>query len=65
VYLADLLMSRFHTGLELERLGTANLASRLDALGLASSDLPGIIDAIPMKVFEATPEKAMATTDTP
>jgi putative nucleotidyltransferase with HDIG domain len=59
VYLADLLMSRFHTGLELERLGTANLVSRLNTLGLASSDLPDIIDAIPMKVFEATPEKAI------
>ena len=44
---------------QLERLGTANLVSRLNTLGLASSDLPDIIDSIPMKVFEATPEKAI------
>ena len=60
VYLADLLMSRFHTGLELERLGTANLANRLAAIGLETANLPNIIDLIPLKVFEATPEKALA-----
>ena len=59
VYLADLLMSRFHTGLELERLGTANLVNRLAAIGLTTEDLPNIIDLIPMKVFEASPEKAL------
>ena len=59
VYLADLLMSRFHTGLELERLGTANLVNRLEAIGLKTEDLPNIIDLIPMKVFDASPEKAL------
>ena len=59
VYLADLLMSRFHTGLELERLGTANLVGRLEAIGLKTADLPNIIDLIPMKVFDASPEKAL------
>jgi len=60
VYLADLLMSRFHTGLELERLGTANLADRLETIGLQTAKLPDIIDLIPMKVFEATPQKTTA-----
>ena len=61
VYLADLLMSRFHTGLELERLGTANLVNRLETIGLATTDLTNIIDIIPMKVFESSPEKALAS----
>lgn len=60
VYLADLLMSRFHTGLELERLGTSNLVERLGAIGLKTTDLLNILDSIPIKVFESTPEKALA-----
>ncbi len=59
VYLADLLMSRFHTGLELERLNTDTLGTRLAAIGLSISDFPRLIDHIPIKVLEAAPEMAL------
>lgn len=59
VYLADLLMSRFHTGLELERLNTDALAARLGAIGLAISGFPALIDHIPIKVLESSPEFAL------
>jgi putative nucleotidyltransferase with HDIG domain len=61
VFLADLLMSRFHTGLELERLNTGTLASRLEVIGLSISDIPKIIDHIPLKVLESSPEMALLT----
>ncbi len=59
VYLADLLMSRFHTGLELERLNTEALAARLEVIGLSISGFPAIVDQIPVKVLESSPEFAL------
>jgi putative nucleotidyltransferase with HDIG domain len=59
VYLADLLMSRFHSGLEWERLNTAALASRMEAIGLSIDKLPVIVDQIPIGVFESSPESAI------
>lgn len=53
IYLADLLMSRFHVGLEVERLNTDDLAERLDTLGFSINSLPGIIDMIPINVLES------------
>ena len=51
VYLSDLLMSRFHTGLEIERMETAYLNRHLDILGLNPEDFWGLVDAIPLSVF--------------
>jgi putative nucleotidyltransferase with HDIG domain len=59
VYLADLLMSRFHSGLELERLNTAALATRLETMGLSITKFPALVDHIPLKVLESTPEFAL------
>ena len=59
VYLADLLMSRFHTGLELERLNTAALADKLKTIGLSISRFPALVDLIPLKVMESSPEFAL------
>lgn len=59
VYLADLLMSRFHTGLELERLDTAALAARLAVLGLSLERFPHIVELVPLRVFESSPELAL------
>ena len=59
VYLADLLMSRFHSGLELERLNTETLASRMAAIGLSIDKFADIVDLIPIGVFESSPELAM------
>lgn len=51
VYISDLLMSRFHTGLEIERLETESLNDHLAALNLKQEDLGEIVDAIPLSVF--------------
>jgi putative nucleotidyltransferase with HDIG domain len=59
VYLADLLMSRFHTGLELERLNTDALGTRMEAIGLSISEFPKLVDHIPVQVLESSPELAL------
>ena len=51
VYLADLLMSRFNTGLELERLNTSTLAKRLDAIGFSPDRFQEIVEIIPDGAF--------------
>ncbi len=56
VYLADLLMSRFHTGLELERMGTDNLTDHLARLDLSTAQFSDLVDLIPGKVFEPAME---------
>jgi putative nucleotidyltransferase with HDIG domain len=59
VYLADLLMSRFQTGFELERLGTDDLSSKLETIGLSIERFPEVVDLIPAGVFESSPELAI------
>jgi putative nucleotidyltransferase with HDIG domain len=59
VYLADLLMSRFNPCLELECLNTETLASRLETIGFSIDRFPDIVDFIPVKSFEASPELAL------
>ena len=59
VYLADLLMSMFHTSLELESLNTEALASRLETIGLSMDRFPEIIDFLPIKPLGAVPELAL------
>jgi HD-like signal output (HDOD) protein len=46
IYLADLLMSRFAVGHELERLDTNQLTSRLHKVGLHPEQFPLIIESI-------------------
>ena len=59
VYLADFLMSRFHPGLELERLSTETLALRLKTIGFSIEKLPKIVDWIPDEVFKSEPEPVL------
>jgi putative nucleotidyltransferase with HDIG domain len=56
VYLADLLMSRFNTCLELERISTEALSSRLETIGFSIDRFPEIVDFIPVKSLEPSPE---------
>ncbi len=51
VYLADLIMSQFLAGQELERLNANELATRLGAMGIKPEQLPEIIDGIPSRFF--------------
>jgi putative nucleotidyltransferase with HDIG domain len=59
VYLADLLMYRFNPCFELERLNTESLAARLETIGFSIDRFPEIVDFIPTKSFEASPELAL------
>jgi putative nucleotidyltransferase with HDIG domain len=59
VYLADLLMSRFQTGYELERLSTDELSSKLEMIGFSIEKFTDVIDLIPPGVFESSPELAI------
>jgi putative nucleotidyltransferase with HDIG domain len=58
VSLADLIMSKFHAGLELEKQDAGPLCPRLAAIGLAPFQLSQIVDMIPLNVFEAAAEAA-------
>ncbi|MDY6989054.1 MAG: HDOD domain-containing protein [Thermodesulfobacteriota bacterium] len=52
VYVADLIMSRFLVGQELERLNTDELSSRLKKMGLTPEQFPAIVDSVSHKISE-------------
>jgi putative nucleotidyltransferase with HDIG domain len=51
VYLADLLMEKFHTGHDLEKMQAQSMEHVLAHLGLTQADIPEIIDATPLNVM--------------
>jgi hypothetical protein len=53
------LLSRFHTGLEVERLNTDALVERLETIGFSIKSFPDIVDMIPFKVLESSPEMTL------
>jgi len=55
VYLADLLMSRFNSGLELECICTKGLSSRLGAIGISFSEFESVVDQIPGAALQTIP----------
>lgn len=57
VYLADLLMSRFNIGLELERIDTEKLKTSLAALDLEGDQMAELVELIPMTVFQTNGRK--------
>jgi putative nucleotidyltransferase with HDIG domain len=54
IYFADLIMSRFHVGQELECINMDDFASRLKEIGLQSSQFTTLIERIPSKIFEVS-----------
>ncbi|MBU2623362.1 MAG: HDOD domain-containing protein [Proteobacteria bacterium] len=52
VYLADLLMSKFQAGHELQCLNNGNITLRLKKIGLIPSQFSTIVDLIPHKILE-------------
>lgn len=58
VYIADLLLSRFHIGFELERLDTQTLADHLSSIDLNINKFDQIIDIIPNTVFQSINQNA-------
>jgi putative nucleotidyltransferase with HDIG domain len=59
VFLSNQLMSRFRAGLEIGHQTRRALAPHLAAIGLAPSQLPQVVDMIPVEVFEASPLAAI------
>ena len=58
IYVADLIMSRFHVGQELERLNTEGFSARLKQIGLTPSQVPTIIDIISQKISNDSSDMA-------
>jgi putative nucleotidyltransferase with HDIG domain len=56
VYLADLLLSRFHIGFELERLDTHALAKLMGSVDLTVARFSDLVDLIPNTVLQNIPE---------
>ncbi len=52
VYLADLLMSRFLVGQELDRLNTDHLKKSLQTLGIDTGKFSNVIETIPDQIFQ-------------
>ena len=52
VHIADLIMSRFNTFYEIDKIASNHLIEILNNLELSFADLPKIIDAIPLHVFK-------------
>ena len=52
VFLADLLMSRFNAGIELERMQSNGLNGSLEKLGISPSQFTSIVDLIPNHVLK-------------
>lgn len=55
IYLADLIMSRFNSGLSIERLEIENLKLRMHQLDLPLSEFHELLHLIPVDVFRASP----------
>jgi putative nucleotidyltransferase with HDIG domain len=60
VYLADLLLSRFNVGFELERIDTSALAAYLESIDLNLDDFDHLVDLIPDVVLKSMSESAAA-----
>ncbi len=52
IYLADLILEKFNAGFDLEKMQTQSLESALDHLGLNMSDLPALVDLIPINALK-------------
>lgn len=58
VYVADLLLSRFQVGFELERMDTRRLGAYLESLELNLDHFDGLVDLIPNTVLKALTDSA-------
>jgi len=58
IFLADLLMARFNTGLELEGMSSGSIETRLKRVGLKPENLAEIVDLIPQSLFDHEAQSA-------
>lgn len=59
VYVAEVLMSRFNTGLELERIQTNDFESAMKTIGLGLHMLPRMVELVPGQVSFLSPASAL------
>ena len=48
IYLADLLMERFNTGLDMNKTQTRSMEASLGSLGLTLAEIPALLDRLPL-----------------
>jgi putative nucleotidyltransferase with HDIG domain len=60
VYVADLLMTWFNSGLELERIETTGLVRAIENLGLSYPQLSSLVDLMPNHAINDGPESGVA-----
>lgn len=59
VHIADFLMARFYTGMEIELIDVKHLKNRLNSIGLSPGEFIELVDMIPTRTLKAVPELAM------
>lgn len=57
LYISDLLMGRFHAGLEFEHSVGKNLPEKMAEIGFSIDQLPGLVDTLPKELFSTSPDK--------
>ena len=53
VYLADIIMSQFQAGLEIERINLSQLTKSMETTGLQLSQFPSIVDLLPHQMLNS------------
>jgi putative nucleotidyltransferase with HDIG domain len=59
LHISDLLMERFHAGLELEYSVGRNLPEKMAEIGFSIDRLPNLVDSLPKELFSTTPDKML------
>lgn len=60
INIADFLMARFYTGMEIELIDVKHLKNRLNAIGLSPAEFVELVDMIPTRILRSVPELAMS-----
>lgn len=60
VHIADFLMARFCTGMEIELIDVKHLKNRLSAIGLSPGEFVELVDMIPTRLLRSLPELAVS-----
>lgn len=63
LHISDLLMERFHAGLEFEHMIGRNLPEKAAEIGFSMKRLPDIVDTLPKELFSTSPDKVFEEAD--
>ena len=59
LYVSNLLMGKFHAGLELEHSVGINLHEKMAEIGFPMDRLPDLVDSLPKELFSTSPDKML------